>query len=74
MAYAKNEKELLSTPDDSASDMRAEIETKWGKFDAEEIAALKSNDDLVAQLVSKYGLDAAEALSEVKAFAKDRRL
>ena len=74
MAYAENENDIMSTPNKSASAMRTEIETKWGKFDAQEIVALKSNDDLVAQLMSKYGLDKAEAIREVEAFARDRRL
>ena len=30
--------------------MRRDIEQKWGKFSAREIAALKDNDDLVMQI------------------------
>jgi hypothetical protein len=37
--------------------MRGEIQQKWGKFSAQEITALKSNDDLVAQVQAKYSLD-----------------
>src|SRR5690348_10305307 len=37
--------------------LRADIGSKWGKFSADELAGLKDNDDLVAQLVAKYGLD-----------------
>ena len=39
-----------------------EIRVKWGKFSDQELDALKSNDDLVAQLIAKYGLtrDAAQ--------------
>ncbi len=33
-----------------------EIRVKWGKFSDHELANLKSNDDLVSQLVAKYGL------------------
>ena len=36
----------------ASSGMRAEVETKWGKFSSAEIAALKDNNDLVAQVQS----------------------
>ena len=54
--------------------MRSEIEAKWGKFSATEIAALKTKDDLVAQVQSKYGMDKPQAQKEVDAFAKGRTL
>ena len=47
------------------SGMRRDIEQKWGKFNALEIAALKDNDDLVMQLQTKYQLDKAQAQREV---------
>jgi uncharacterized protein YjbJ (UPF0337 family) len=54
--------------------MRGEIVTKWGKFDAREIAALKDMDELVSQIQSKYGRDKTQAQREVDAFAKGRQL
>jgi hypothetical protein len=54
--------------------MRSEIAQKWGKFSASEIAGFKNNDDLVAQVQSKYGLEKAQAQRDVDAFAKGRRL
>ena len=42
-----------------ANDKKAllqEIHVKWNKFSQQEVGALKSNDDLVNQLVSRYGL------------------
>ena len=54
--------------------MRSHIQQKWGKFDAQEIAALKDKDDLVAQLQSKYQLDKVQTQSDVDAFAKGRQL
>ena len=36
-----------STKPASEGGMRGEIQRKWGKFSAQEIAALKSKDDLV---------------------------
>ena len=54
--------------------MRGEIQTKWGRFNAQEIAALKDKDDLVAQVQTKYRLDKPQAQSDVDAFAKGRQL
>ncbi|RUO98138.1 hypothetical protein [Hyphomicrobium sp.] len=54
--------------------MRSEIAAKWSKFSASDVAALKSKDDLVAQVQSKYQLDKAQAEKDVDAFAKGRAL
>jgi len=56
------------------SGMRSEIEQKWGKFSAQEITALKDNDDLVARVQAKYQLDRPQAQRDVDAFAKGRQL
>ena len=58
----------------ASSTMRAEIQQKWGKFDAQEITALKDRDDLVAKLQVKYQLDKLQAQRDVDAFAKGRQL
>ena len=58
----------------SATGMRGEIEQKWGKFSAQEITALKSKDDLVAQVQAKYSLDKTQAQRDVDAFARERQL
>ena len=58
----------------SEGGMRGEIQQKWGKFSAQEIAALKDNDDLVTQVQAKYALDQAQAQRDVDAFAKGRQL
>lgn len=54
--------------------MRSEISSKWGKFSATEIAAIKDKDDLIAQVQSKYSLDKAQAQRDVDTFAKGRQL
>lgn len=54
--------------------MRGEICGKWSKISTREVLALRSNDDLVSQVQSKYALRRAEAQSEVDAFAKGRCL
>jgi hypothetical protein len=58
----------------AANAMRAEIQQKWGKFDAQEITALKDKDDLVTKLQVKYQLDKLQAQRDVDAFAKGRQL
>jgi len=58
----------------SSSGMRNEIQQKWGKFDDQEISAIKDNDDLVAQVQAKYSIDETQAKRDVDAFAKGRQL
>ena len=54
--------------------MRRDIEQKWGKFSAREIAALTDNDDLVMQIQTKYQLDKVQAQRDVAEFAQGRQL
>jgi hypothetical protein len=54
--------------------MRSEIQKKWSKFTYAEVSALKSNDDLVSQVQTKYALDKARAQKDVDAFANGRQL
>ena len=49
-----------------------DIRAKWDKFSEIEVGALKSEDDLVTQLVSKYSLDKAQAQTEAKALVNGR--
>jgi hypothetical protein len=54
--------------------MRSEIVAKWSKFSGADVTALKTKDDLVAQVQSKYQLDKAQAQKDVDAFANGRQL
>ncbi|MFZ1989606.1 MAG: hypothetical protein WAW96_07515 [Alphaproteobacteria bacterium] len=54
--------------------MRSGIAAKWPKFSAQEITALKSKDDLVSGVQSKYALDKMQAQKDVDTFAKGRQL
>jgi uncharacterized protein YjbJ (UPF0337 family) len=54
--------------------MRGEIQAKWGKFSAEEVASIKDRDDLVSKVQSKYQLDKSQAQRAVDDFAKGRQL
>jgi hypothetical protein len=52
--------------------LRDEIGNKWGKFTTQELADLKDNDDLIAQLVAKYGLEKDAATRDAAAIVKGR--
>jgi predicted site-specific integrase-resolvase len=54
--------------------MRGDIQKQWSKFTYAEVSALKSKDDLVGQVQTKYALDRAQAQKDVDAFAKGRQL
>lgn len=63
-----------STQPPQAPAMRGEIGAKWNKLSATEIAAVKTNADLVGLIESKYGLDKTQAQRDVDTFAKGRQL
>jgi hypothetical protein len=58
----------------SNTGMRSEIQVKWNKFTTQEVAALRNNDDLLAQVQTKYALDRVQAQRDVDAFAHGRKL
>jgi division protein CdvB (Snf7/Vps24/ESCRT-III family) len=51
-----------------------EIGAKWGKFSEQDLSALKGKDDLVNQVVAKYGLEKAQAQRDVDALLKGRHI
>lgn len=69
-----NAQPIAATPIANTAGMRGEIEAKWGKFSAAEVAALKDKNDLVTQVQSKYSLEKSQAQRDVDAFAKGRQL
>jgi hypothetical protein len=50
------------------------IRSKWSKFSEQDLAALKCKDDVVSQLVAKYGLEHAQAQRDVDTLMEDRQL
>ena len=62
------------TPNNTSAGMRGEIQKQWSKFTYAEVSALKSKDDLVAKVQTKYTLDKTQAQKDVDAFAKGRQL
>jgi hypothetical protein len=51
-----------------------EIGAKWGKFSEHDLSALKDNEDLVDQVVAKYGLEKTQAKRDVDALLKGRHI
>ena len=51
-----------------------EIGSKWGKFSEQDLSALKGKDDLVNQVVAKYGLEKVQAQRDVDALLKGRHI
>jgi hypothetical protein len=51
-----------------------EIGSKWNKFSTQDLSALKNKDDLITQVVAKYGLETAQAQRDVDAMLKGRQI
>ena len=51
-----------------------EIGAKWNKFSEQELSAFKNKDEVVTQVVAKYGLDKAQAQRDVDALMKGRHI
>lgn len=51
-----------------------EIGAKWNKFSQQDLSAFKNKDDVVTQVVAKYGLDKAQAQRDVDALVKGRHI
>jgi hypothetical protein len=74
---------MEQTPANPATDKSAtetkeivlkEIGAKWSKFSEQELSALTGKDDLVAQVVAKYGLEKPQAQRDVDALLKGRQI
>ena len=52
--------------------LRNDIRGKWGKFTEQELTDLRDSDDLVSQLVAKYGLDKEAAQRDAVALVNGR--
>ena len=51
-----------------------DIRVKWSKFTEQELSGLKNNDDLVSQIVAKYGLDKAQAQRDADVLRAGRNI
>lgn len=62
------------SPAETKKTVLKEIGAKWTKFSEQDLSSLQSKDDLVEQLVAKYGLETIEAQNEVDAILRGRRI
>jgi hypothetical protein len=51
-----------------------DIGAKWDKFSEQDLSAITGKDDLVAQVVAKYGLEKAKAQRDVDTVLNGRPL
>jgi hypothetical protein len=51
-----------------------EISAKWGKFSEQDLSALKNKDDVVVQIVAKYGYDKQQVQRDVDSLMKGRHI
>lgn len=66
-----------TTPADAAQTKKVllqDIRVKWGKFSEQELTDLTGNDDLVTQLVAKYGLTKEVAQRDADAVRNGRNI
>jgi hypothetical protein len=62
------------TSSDAMKMIQKEIKAKWDKFSDQELTSLKSRDDLVTQVVAKYGFERPQAQRDVDALLKGREI
>jgi hypothetical protein len=62
------------TPAETKQIVLKEIGAKWSKFSAQDLSALKGKDDLVTQVVARYGLEKSQAQRDVDAVLKGRQI
>jgi hypothetical protein len=63
-----------SNPVETKQIVLKEIGTKWNKFSEQDLSALKGRDDLITQVVAKYGIEKVQAQRDVDALLKGRQL
>ena len=51
-----------------------DIPATWGKFSEDDLSALNGRDDLVAQIVAKYGYEKVQVQHDVDALLKGRQV
>ena len=51
-----------------------EVGVKRNKFSEQDLSALKSKDDLISEVVAKYGIEKAQAQRDVDALLRGRRI
>jgi hypothetical protein len=57
---------------DTKKILLTEIGAKWNKLSEQDLSSLKGSDDLVTQVVAKYGLEKIQAQMAVESLLKGR--
>jgi hypothetical protein len=63
---------IQDQPSNQKQMLLSDIGEKWSKFSKQELSDLKGNDDLVTQVVARYGLEKDAARRDVTALLKGR--
>jgi hypothetical protein len=59
---------------DIRQSVRREVGARWDRFSQQELSALANRDDLVREVVSRYGVEQSEAQRDVDSVLKGRRI
>jgi hypothetical protein len=54
--------------------VRRDVVARWNKFSEQDLSALKDRDDLVREVVSRYGIENGEAQRDVDFVLKGRQI
>jgi hypothetical protein len=54
--------------------VRREVGARWDRFSEQELAALNDRDDLVREVVARYGIEKGDAQRDVDLLLKGRRI
>ena len=71
---AKDAAPLEVAPADARQSLRREVGARWDRFSEQELSALANADDLVREVVSRYGIGKSEAQRDVDSVLKGRRI
>lgn len=74
MANALATNNAARSQDSDRNDVLNAVGAKWSKFSKQELSALTTNDELVAQLVAKYDIDKIAAQRDVDTLMAGRNL
>jgi len=74
MSNAPATNHAARSQDSDRNDVLNAIGAKWSKFSKQELSDLKTNDELVTQVVAKYGVEKIAAQRDVDALMNGRNL
>jgi hypothetical protein len=59
---------------DTPQTVLREVGARWDRFSEQELSALANRDDLVREVVSRYGIEKSEAQRDFDSVLKGRRI